>query len=112
MIDIIIISLFCNGWYLITRDGLILDPVRRFYLDLCGVIEQSNGEIKWEKGFHKFLYQPVFGCIICMASIPGSIAYWTINEFTEDNLIQWPIYIICVAFVNYLFYLLIKNMEK
>jgi hypothetical protein len=111
MIDILIISLFCNGWYLITRDGMLLDPIRKFYLSLCGGLEYGNGDITWNNKIWRFIYQPIFGCIICMSSVIGSVAYWTLNDFTQQNLTKYPIYIICVAFVNWIFYLTTKKLE-
>lgn len=111
MIDIIVISLFCNGWNLITHDGLILDPLRKLYLNICGAIEYNNGDIEWEKPIHKFFYQPVFGCIICMSSVIGSVGYWTLRDFNAYNIKVYPIYIICVAFTNYIFYSATKRIE-
>jgi hypothetical protein len=113
MIEIIIISLFCNGWYLITHDGMLFDPVRKSYLNICDAVERSDGQIIWgyNHDFLKFFYKPLFGCIICMASIPGSIAYWIINDFTLDNLTKYPVIIICVAFVNYLLHNISGKLE-
>jgi hypothetical protein len=98
LIDILIISLFCNGWYLITN-GLLLDPLRKFYIELGGGIEYSNGDVYWMKGrILKFFYKPLFGCVTCMASIPGSIVYWTI----DNSLIYYPIVIIGASCTNLL----------
>jgi hypothetical protein len=102
--DILIISLFCNGWYLITHDGMALDPLRKKYLDFAGGLELANGFIEWENYYPilKFLYKPLFGCVICYASIWGSLVYWSI----DNSWIHYPIVIISSSCVN----LLIKNI--
>jgi hypothetical protein len=100
LIDILIISLFCNGWYLITN-GLLLDPLRKWYIDFAGGIEYANDEIHWQSYNNpmlKFFYKPLFGCVTCMASIPGSIVYWII----DNSLIHYPIVIIGAACTNLL----------
>jgi hypothetical protein len=99
LIDILIISLFCNGWYLLTN-GLILDPLRKKYLDYAGGIELSDGSINWDGyiPFLKFLYKPLFGCVTCMASIWGTLIYWII----DNSLIHYPITIIAAACTNLL----------
>jgi hypothetical protein len=102
--DILIVALFCNGWFLLTN-GLLLDSLRLWYLDKAKGIERADGEIYWEWGYNpilKFLYNPLFGCVACMASIWGSIVYWTI----DSSPVYYPIVIISSIFVN----ALIKNI--
>jgi hypothetical protein len=94
LINILIISLFCNGWYLICDRGMVLFPIHQAYLSIYS-------DIHPDKIIHRvlaFLYKPLFGCVTCMASIWGSLVYWTIS----DNLILWPITIIGAACGNIL----------
>jgi hypothetical protein len=118
LITISLMTLFCNGWYMITRDGMILDPVRKLFLTAVGGWDRSDGGIEWDeyRRFHvilipRFFYKPLFGCIICMASIPGSVAFWCVSKMTEANLIYWPIACVCCAFTNYFVYVLLKKIE-
>ncbi len=114
ILDILTISIFCNGWYLITHDGMLFDGFRKKYLSLFGAVEYSDGRINWELTYvlPRFIYKPLFGCIICMASIPGSICYWVINAPTYENLTLWPIACICASVGNYIVYLIIKKLEE
>jgi len=101
--DILIISLFCNGWYLITGHGMVFFFFHKWYVESIGGCIRSDGEVIWN-GYRwidkilRFFYNPLFGCITCMASIPGSLAYFVLNNFT----ISWiyPITIIGAACTN------------
>ncbi len=107
---IILISLFCNGIYLLFNFGNVFDFIRRWYIDIAGGIQNNSGAINWTMNIggtpvHKnkiFLYKPLFGCITCMSSIWGSIAYWTIMPFTLYSLTMYPMIIVCSACVNLL----------
>jgi len=94
IIDILIISLFCNGWYLICDHGMILHPLHRAYINLYQDIHPDSIRYK----ILSFFYKPLFGCVTCMASIWGSAVYWTISE----SLILYPITIIGAACGNIL----------
>ncbi len=121
LLTISLMALFCNGWYMITHNGMILDPVRKFFLTITGGWERNDGGIEWddpEPWFKfilivRFFYKPLFGCIICMSSIAGSVAYWMVNlfQFSNDNLIYWPIACICACFTNFFLFTLIKKLE-
>jgi hypothetical protein len=101
LINILIISIFCNGIYLITRPGMILFFIHDWYLDLCKGFIRSDGDTEFiYRTFPiipRFFYKPLFGCLPCMASIWGSVGY-----FVLGNSLNWeyPIVIICVACVN------------
>lgn len=93
ILKIIFISAFCNGLYLITDEGMILNPLlklmEKFLIDKRGV------EVKYH-----FLYKPLIGCLTCFSSVWGSLVYWVVTPFTIENLYLWPIVIICVAYGN------------
>ncbi len=120
ILTITIMTLFCNGWYLITHDGMIIDPFRKWFLTLIGGWDRNDGGVEWDEysGFKliliaRFFYKPLFGCIICMSSIPGSVAYWLIVMNTSNiSFIYWPIACICCSFTNYFLYLTLKKLEE
>jgi hypothetical protein len=97
---IIIISLFCNGIYLATREGMILYFFHDKYLDIAKGFIRADGEVEWiykQPTILRFFYKPLFGCLPCMASIWGTVAY-----FGLGNSFNWvfPIVIISVACMN------------
>jgi hypothetical protein len=94
MIDIIIISLFCNGINLIMSDGFILNPIKLYADRNCP---------KWLR----WLYTPIFGCVVCMASFWGSIGYVLIHPIGKD----YPVIIVCVAFLNLFTNQLLNKIE-
>jgi hypothetical protein len=99
--NILIISLFCNGVYLITRPKMLLFFIHDKYLDICKGFIRADGETEWiYRSFPtvpRFFYKPLFGCLPCMASIWGTIGY-----FGLGNSFNWefPIVIVTVACVN------------
>jgi hypothetical protein len=102
LINILIISIFCNGVYLVTRPGMILFFVHNWYLEACkGFIRSDNETVEFMyrtfPTVPRFFYKPLFGCLPCMASIWGTIGY-----FALGNELNWefPLIIICVACVN------------
>lgn len=109
--DILIISLFCNGWYLVTRQGMALCFIHKFYLRLSNGVIKDDGEVVWmlcHKPILKTIYKPLFGCVTCMSSIWGSLAYFVLNNFT----ISWiyPVVIIACACMNVLIYRLMEKL--
>ena len=105
LIDILIIGIFCNGWFIITRDGMILDGFRIW-------LDQS---IK-PTSILRHLYTPFIGCIICMSSFWGSLIYYIISDITPQNIgiiaMNYPIVIIGAAFGNYLLFNLLELIKK
>jgi len=114
VLTILILSIFCNGVYLIVNFGNVLDPIRKWYIDISAGIENADGRINWTHNINfkydhpkkVFFYKPLFGCVVCMASIWGTIGYWTIqlanHSINIKSLALWPIIIICVACGNLL----------
>jgi len=100
--SLIIMSLFCNGWYLITRPNMILFYIHKKYVQAIGGDFTGDGfEIWYEnKPFWKWLYKPLFGCVTCMASIWGSIAYWSIYSWNLGSLQFYPVAIIATSALN------------
>lgn len=82
------ISLFCVGLRLVTDRGMILDFLREPYL--------SGGTVT------QILLKPVFGCIVCMASV------WTMVLYPLLNGLEWKL--IPTMFIVALFNGLIWNL--
>lgn len=110
LIQVVLISLFCNGIYLLYNFSNLFEPVRLWYVSISGGIQRNDGRITWAKDpngktdhpIKIFFYKPLFGCITCMASIWGTLGYWVINPFTIQSLIMYPIIIVCCASMNLL----------
>lgn len=110
LIKILFISLFCNGIYLLFNFGNLFDFLRLWYVSISGGIQRNDGRITWvqdpnnktDQPIKKFFYKPLFGCITCMTSIWGSIVYWSIETYTIQTLILYPITIVCCACMNLL----------
>jgi hypothetical protein len=108
--QIILISIFCNGWYLITRQGMILFFLHNWYLELFKGFIRADGDVEWmyktSPEIPRFFYKPLFGCVTCMASIWGSIGYLILNGF--DDIVKYIFTIVCVACLN----VIIKNIYE
>lgn len=110
LFKILTISLFCNGVYLLFHFGNMLEPLRLIWIEMAAGIPRNDGEIAWARNSNRrvihpikvFLYKPLFGCITCMASIWGTIAYWALSPINIASLIIWPIIIVSCACVNFL----------
>jgi len=91
----IAISLFCNGLYLICEDGMILSPVREW-------LEKRIGQY--------MIYKPIIGCVTCMASIWGTVVFFTLHDYC-----LWPYWILCcigAAFTNTLFIAYLNRLQQ
>jgi hypothetical protein len=108
--QIILISLFCNGWYLITRQGMIFFFLHRWYVEASKGFFRADGEVEWmyrtAPALPRFIYKPLFGCLPCMASIWGSTGYVMLNGF--NDFVNYIFTIVCVACLN----LIIKNIYE
>ncbi len=110
LVLIVIISLFCNGIYLLFNFGNVFDFIRLWYVSICGGIARSDGYVAWSMDSNGkldhpikiFFYKPLFGCITCMASVWGSIVYFTLNSLITQPIILYPITIVCCACMNLL----------
>jgi len=107
LILIVLISLFCNGIYLLFNFGNVLDPARLWIIDKLGGINMSDGRVMFRNDNNfkykcSFFYKPLFGCITCMSSIWGSIAYFTLTFLTPQPIVLYPVIIICCSCMNLL----------
>lgn len=106
LINILLISLFCNGLKKSTDEDMILSSVHdRFY---TWAIENW----KWRK----FLYSPTLGCVYCFASFWGIIIHITLmqvywGETIRITTITAPIVCVSCIFTNGLLFYLLKKHE-
>ena len=85
---IIIISLFCNGLYVITGERMILEK-----FDLW--LQLTLPEI---------IYKPLLGCIKCMASIWGTVICFILLPFDLNLIYLIPIACVSASALNAILY--------
>jgi hypothetical protein len=95
ILTILFISAFINGLYISMDEGMVLNPYLK-WLDKKLVKKSCDG-VKYH-----FLYKPLGGCIACMSSTFGSLAYWVLVPFTLQSLILWPLVVVALVFTNLL----------
>jgi hypothetical protein len=84
----IIVILFLNSfWIFGTRTlfshGHILEEVDRFL----------------EANLSEYVYKPTIGCVMCMASVHRTMAFF-ILLWPQNDIMLWPIYCICLCGLN------------
>ncbi|HWB64863.1 MAG TPA: hypothetical protein VG603_15205 [Chitinophagales bacterium] len=90
---IVIISLFCNGLYIITRPGMIFGFVS-YRLELLAL------KYYW----FTFAYKPLLGCIKCMASVWGIAISFLVLSPGWYMLWYVPVACICASATNTIIY--------
>lgn len=85
LVEILLISLFCLGWFTISDTGMVLEPFKLWVDKTLPV-----------KGFLRALYMPIFGCPVCYASFWGTTLHFTM----DGSLKMWLPVIVSVAFMN------------
>jgi len=131
---ILISSLFCLGWNIITSEGNLLYFIRKpfnviydsteplenrislLYMNLqllkVSCFEKDNtlkeiGNLKRALMFHKiinFFAKPVIHCITCYGSVWGATVFIALNGFAINNIHYIIINSVAVAFVNTFIY--------
>ena len=92
---IIIISIFCNGLHIVTRQGMLLEFVDRWLYKLI-----FPGQPEDIQRWHTQLYKPVLGCIKCMASVWGVVICLCLLPYSVALLFQVPVACICASALN------------
>ncbi len=88
---LVILGLWCSALRIATESGMILERV-------CDYAERLP----------KWLFKPLIGCVFCMASIHGTVLYFT---YFNIGLIYWPLFCICGIAVNGFVYFLIEKLR-
>ena len=84
LLTIVIISIWCNGVYIVTSEHQLGYPLRQ-----------------WLKPkFSEYLFKPILGCVTCMASIHGAYIYLFLHGW-DWNLI---LCCVCAAWLNPVLY--------
>lgn len=87
IVHLIINALFINGLYKISQEGYLLYWYR----------------LLMEKV--PFFNSALISCVICMASIYGTLYYWI---FISESIQQWIFYVISLSALNYIVCLIIS----
>lgn len=98
ILDILLISLFCNGLAIISSEGYVLHPFKIWM-----------NEVFHEDSKFRFLYNPIIGCVVCYASFWGSIMYWILIKPCWLSFVLWPFVVTAVSAVNLFIYKNIHN---
>lgn len=106
LIQILLISLFCNGLFKSADEGMILNPIKE---SIWRFIVKNELKDWW--------YWPLIGCPYCMASIWGSIIYWVVNLYVWPAsgiklFAMWPIICVACVFTNGLLYELLEGVKR
>lgn len=112
---IFLMSLFCLGVYKMTHDEMIFDFIRKWFLKKLNGIKDDGRVLFPEKTFWVCeIYKPLFGCIYCMASVWGSVAYISLSFIIGYNLnaVEWLFCCICCVPLNGYLFLLLDNADK
>lgn len=109
MLEILLLLLF-NSLYII---GLWNSTDYSIQEDVDGRKTYKEGEILGKLGYHtrnlpEWLYKPLLGCVMCMASI-HSYPFWLINDFTLLNGCIWILYIFALSGLNLIIYERVTN---
>jgi len=108
MIDYIyimlLISFFCSGLRKATDDHMILNGIEKRLW-------------KWvePRPVHHYWFNPLLGCIYCMASLWGSAIYWAIifstGPVVAENWVMWPVVCVGCIYLNGIAYGLLAKVE-
>jgi len=113
---IVLTSLFCNGLWWITQEGKLL------YFTIKWLDDYEAKKKQYYKGFEPVsdrLYNehmakiwrftnPLITCIVCMASVWGTLIFLAYNDF---NIINWIICIVNSSALNGLIWKLIHEKK-
>lgn len=106
---IVLISLVCNGLYLVTSEGYLLYFVREWLDKKLIKSRKTEGGILIQEEEISWLYYPLLYCIVCMASFYSLIWFLLFENLTLANYLRLPFVMAGVSFLNlFLWNLLIK----
>lgn len=96
IIEVLIASAWCFGFWKAFDSGMILHPVDRWARGYAKGTMENIGYVKGK--MPAWLYKPLMGCVICMASIHGSLFYWLVIG------LDWQVilFIVCLSGSNFL----------
>jgi len=82
LLSCFVCSLYCIGLWVITDKGMILCEVKEWF----------------KERIHPFIFKPLFGCVVCYASIHGGTLFLLFNGWT------WTVFpaMVVIAANNYI----------
>lgn len=100
LIEVFIISAFCCGLHQAAQPGMILEKL----------MELGSKLPTW-------IFYPLIGCPYCMASLWGSIVYWSLELSYNDHVIwqdflRWPIVCVACVFLNGYLHESLESLQK
>lgn len=101
LVEIFIISFACMGLFIVSSDGMLLEPAKVWLDNILPV-----------KGLLRAFYNPIIGCPICYASVWGTTLHFTFSGINSNSLIYWLPVVLSVAFVNKILLSIKENLEK
>ena len=115
-------SLFCVGVKISSNEGMVLHRFSN-WLQCLLTIKKTEERATNDKGKqiryeHKYdyvlgIYKPLFGCIACMSSVWGTIAFLGLNyhHITVDLIPVGILSIVCCSFLNLFIYDLSEKIQ-
>lgn len=92
--------LFSLGLRVITEEGMLLYPLRKWSLTLA---EKSV--------LLTYLLKPVILCVVCYGSFWGSLFFWGTYQGDSAWAFQWPVVCFGAAALNYAGYAAIELLQ-
>lgn len=92
IITLAVSSFACVGLRVVTTDGMVLGVLSR-----------------WAQKWPDWLAKPLVRCVACYASVYGTLLYWLLID--EWSWKQYPVFVLALAFLNYLFYSLLLLVD-
>lgn len=100
LVELLIASAWCLGFWNVFNEGMILHSVDRWAAGYEKKLENPNGK-KWTETIPghlpAWLYKPLMGCVICMASIHGSFFYVVFIGLDWQLLL----FVVCLSGLNF-----------
>lgn len=100
---IVFTSLLCTGVFITTWEGMIFHHVAKWY---DGLVDCSKKKCSKITPLLKFMRNPLFGCMYCMASFWTFIS-WIFNAFPFP-FYQLPFYMLAVCGCNAVVFAVIR----
>ena len=113
-------SLYIPGIWIITRYGFReLGGNKRKNIPGRIIFDRKSSMVfgwfgfMFEKYLPRFIHKPLISCVTCMASIHGTYFYFIFHHLNgtidDRTLIIYPVYLLCLAALNTLFWLYYEN---
>lgn len=96
-------GMICNGWNIVTRIGMVFGFWEKYWEQYTQISHEYPAVFK----FPEWIKKPISSCVICYASIYGTIIFVLTMAFSErlelegiKTFFLWIGYMISLAYVN------------